>query len=98
MIICAAIKIQFKNKYGCDETVIVHGLRHGDCFTTMTKMSDLPPRSERIETQGFVDNRGIFYDRLEAYHAARAMNQLSATIIKYKEDHNENELYSEDLY
>lgn len=98
MIICAAIKIQFKNKYGRDETVIVHGLRHGDCFTTMTKMSDLPPRSERIETQGFVDNRGIFYDRLEAYHAARAMNQLSATIIKYKEDHNENELYSEDLY
>lgn len=98
MIICAAIKIQFKNKYGRDETVIVHGLRHGDCFTTMTKMSDLPPRSERIEIQGFVDNRGIFYDRLEAYHAARAMNQLSATIIKYKEDHNENELYSEDLY
>lgn len=98
MIICAAIKIQFKNKYGHDETVIVHGLRHGDCFTTMTKMSDLPPRSERIEVQGFVDNRGIFYDRLEAYHAARAMNQLSATIIKYKEDHNENELYSEDLY
>ena len=97
MIICAAIKVEFTNQYNLHETVIVYGLRHGDCFTTMEKMN-LPPRKERVETQGFVDNRGIFYDRLEAYHAARAMNQLSATIIKYKEEHNENELYSEDLY
>ena len=97
MIICAAIKIEFTNQYNLHETVIVYGLRHGDCFTTIEKMN-LPPRKERTEIQGFVDNRGIFYDRLEAYHAARAMNQLSATIIKYKEDHNENELYCEDLY
>lgn len=97
MIICAAIKIQFKNKYGRDETVIVHGLRHGDCFTTMTKMN-LPPKKERTEIQGFVDNNGVFYDRLEAFHIASACCQLSATVKQYKTEHNENELYSEDLY
>lgn len=98
MIICAAIKIEFTNQYNLNETVIVHGLRHGDCFTTMTKMSDLPPRSERIETQGFVDNNGVFYDRLEAFHVASACNQLSSTTKRFKEEHKENELYSEDLY
>ena len=97
MIICAAIKVEFTNQYNLNETVIVHGLRHGDCFTTMEKMN-LPPRSERIETQGFVDNNGVFYDRLEAFHVASACNQLSFTTKRFKEDHNENELYSEDLY
>lgn len=97
MIICAAIKIEFTNQYNINETVIVHGLRHGDCFTTMTKMN-LPPKKERTEIQGFVDNNGVFYDRLEAFHIASACCQLSATVKQYKTEHNENELYSEDLY
>lgn len=97
MIICAAIKIEFTNQYNLNETVIVHGLRHGDCFTTMEKMN-LPPRKERVETQGFVDNNGVFYDRLEAFHVASACNQLSFTTKRFKEEHKENELYSEDLY
>lgn len=97
MIICAAIKIEFTNQYNINETVIIHGLRHGDCFTTMTKMN-LPPKKERTEIQGFVDNNGVFYDRLEAFHIASACCQLSATVKQYKTEHNENELYSEDLY
>ena len=97
MIICAAIKIEFTNQYNINETVIVHGLRHGDCFTTMTKMN-LPPKKKRTEIQGFVDNNGVFYDRLEAFHIASACCQLSATVKQYKTEHNENELYSEDLY
>lgn len=97
MIICAAIKIEFTNQYNLNETVIVHGLRHGDCFTTMEKMN-LPPKKERTEIQGFVDNNGVFYDRLEAFHIASACCQLSATVKQYKTEHNENELYSEDLY
>lgn len=97
MIICAAIKIEFTNQYNINETVIVHGLRHGDCFTTMTKMN-LPPKKERTEIQGFVDNNGVFYDRLEAFHIASACCQLSTTVKQYKTEHNENELYSEDLY
>ena len=97
MIICAAIKVEFTNQYNLNETVIVHGLRHGDCFTTMEKMN-LPPRKERVETQGCVDNDGVFYDRLEAFHVASACNQLSFTTKRFKEEHKENELYSEDLY
>lgn len=97
MIICAAIKIEFTNQYNINETVIVHGLRHGDCFTTMAKMN-LPPKKDRTEIQGFVDSNGVFYDRLEAFHIASACCQLSATVKQYKTEHNENELYSEDLY
>ena len=97
MIICAAIKIEFTNQYNIPEKVIIHGLRHGDCYTTIAKMN-LPPKKDRTETEGFVDNRGIFYNRLEAYHEAMAMHQLSATTIAYKSQCKENELYSEDLY
>ena len=97
MIICAAIKIEFTNQYNIPEKVIVHGLRHGDCYTTMTKMN-LHPKKDRTETEGFVDNHGIFYNRLEAYHKAMAIRQLSASTIFHKEQCGENELYSEDLY
>lgn len=97
MIICAAIKIEFTNQYNINEKLIVHGLRHGDCYTTMAKMN-LPPKKERTETEGFVDNNGVFYNRLEAAHVAFACNQLPATVKEYKSEHNEMELYSEDLY
>lgn len=97
MIICAAIKIEFINQYNINEKIIVHGLRHGDCYTTMAKMN-LPPKKERTETEGFVDNNGVFYNRLEAYHEVMVAHQLSATTVAYKNQYCENELYSEDLY
>lgn len=97
MIICAAIKIEFINQYNINEKVIVHGLRHGDCYTTIAKMN-LPHKKDRTETEGFVDNNGVFYNRLEAAHVALACCQLPATVKEYKREHNEMELYSEDLY
>ena len=48
--------------------------------------------------KGFVDNRNNFYNRHEAFMWAQQIGQLPETVLEYKKDHSENELYSEDLY
>lgn len=48
--------------------------------------------------EGFVDNRNNFYNRHEAFMWAQQIGQLPETVLEYKKEHMENELYSEDLY
>lgn len=47
---------------------------------------------------GFVDDKNNFYNRHEAFMWAQKIGQLPQTVLEYKKDHSENELYSEDLY
>ena len=63
MIICACIKIVPHSNP--KDVMYVCGVRHGDCFTTMTKMN-LPPRAKRDEIQGFMTHKNEFLDRFEA--------------------------------
>jgi hypothetical protein len=89
-IVCAAI--QFGPK------LIVCGVRHFDllmygCLAAM-KPDAAPPLEKPIH--GFVDNRGIFLNRQEAWKVAEAAGQI---IRRVGGDHVEGgTLYSENLY
>lgn len=98
MIICAAVKTTFINNKDETVTVIIPGLRHGDCFELMQQIN-IPLRKDRWdEEQGFINHEGKFLNREEALKHALEIGQLSATTKQRKLIHHENELYSEDLY
>ena len=93
MIICAAIKIQMNN---LPEPTIVHCFRHGFGFRIL---QDLVSRDAyKILEEGFITHTGEFLDRKEALAHALECGQLNQTVRWHKEDHNEDELFSEDLY
>lgn len=86
MLVCAAIKDK-------DTNAIFSGVRHADIYEMLY---NLDYKIDAIE--GFVDNRNNFYDRHEAFMWAQQIGQLPETVLEYKKEHMENELYSEDLY
>ena len=86
MIICAALKDR-------DTNAIFYGVRHADIYEMLY---NLDYKIDAIE--GFVDNRNNFYNRHEAFMWAQQIGQLPETVLEYKKEHMENELYSEDLY
>lgn len=89
MIICAAIK---DTRTGA----VFGGIRHGFIYSAMHDAGITPPHEKAIE--GFLDEKGNFYDRYEAYDIAMTNGQMSATTRQYKRDTGEKELFSEDLY
>jgi hypothetical protein len=48
--------------------------------------------------QGFINHKGEFLNRKEAFQYVYEIGQLSATTRWYHEDNGHEELYSEDLY
>ena len=101
MIICAAIKLI--NKYGMfdmelekPDELIVCGLRHGYCIQTIKELDEKWHSAKRI--QGFINHKGEFLNRKEAFEHVKEIGQCNATQRYYWEDHNQSELYSEDLY
>ena len=86
MIICAALKDRNTN-------AIFPGVRHADIYEMLYNLNY---KIDAIE--GFVDNRNNFYNRHEAFMWAQQIGQLPGTVLEYKEEHMENELYSGDLY
>lgn len=95
MIICAAIKISFINTKGEVTELTICGHRHNDCFKTIRY---LDKKYTSWSEQGFINHNGDFLNRKEALKHAQECGQLSATHRYYQEDHNIDELYSEDLY
>lgn len=89
MIICAAIK---DTRTGA----VFGGIRHGFIYSAMHDAGITPPHEKAIE--GFLDEKGHFYDRYEAYDIAMTNGQMSATARQYKLKKIERELFSEDLY
>lgn len=97
MIICAAIKVSgFRKDLNKLDTVIVCGLRHGDCYNIIKLFENNWDKIKFIE--GFLDSDGYFYNRKEAYREAFKIGQLAPTVENFKSLNNEDELYSEDLY
>lgn len=97
MIICAAIKFEVvRLETNRIDTLIICGLRHGDCYAIWNEMKNKFVVNKK--TEGFVDENGVFFDRYEAYRKAMSIGQLSPSIELYKAANNEEELYSEDLY
>lgn len=83
-ILCAAIKITIN-----DETIIISGYRHGDCFNIVHKLC--PNKHINQDEQGFLTSSGRFVDRIEAKKIAKQANQLIRDSIFSK-------LISEDIY
>lgn len=86
MIVCAALKDKKTNKVFC-------GVRHSDIYEMLHNFSY---HGDFIE--GFVDEDNDFYNRSDAYCYALDHHQLPRTVVEWKEEKFETELYSEDLY
>ena len=88
VIVCAACKVG---------EVIFVGVRHFD----MVMRGQIAARGEDAPTaicanQGFLDNKGCFHTRTEAFHIATKAGQLEG---REKTDYEgSTTLYSEDLY
>lgn len=95
MIICAAIDITFVNSKDEVVNLIVTGLRHSDCFKTIRQLDN---KHTQWSVQGFINHKGEFLNRKEAFLHAQEIGQCNATQRYYWEDHKQDELYSEDLY
>lgn len=95
MIICAAIDITFVNSKDEVVNLIVCGHRHCDCFKTIRQLDN---KHTQWTVQGFINHKGEFLDRKEAFNHAKEIGQCNATQRYYWEDNNQKELYSEDLY
>ena len=98
MIICAAVRTTFVNHLDKKVTVMFTGHRHYNCFKVMEKCGVPMPKYRWNEEQGFMTDRGEFFNRTDALKHALECGQLSATTRQFKKDRNEDELYSEDLY
>lgn len=95
MLICAALLIQVE---GLDHTTIVPCRRHGDGFKILEDLGYAPKTKYKVLKQGFINHKGEFLDRTEAFNYAYEIGQLSDTTRWYHQDHHHEELYSEDLY
>ena len=96
MIICAAIKLIDLDQ---DKSLVICGHRHGNCLEMIRHLDEQwrkIPRRNII--QGFINHKGEFLDREEAFKHIQEIGQCNETQRYYWEDHNQDELYSEDLY
>lgn len=95
-IICAAIKFTSK----ANEDIVIPCARHGDGYKQFAHINFVLTgkynRGDWNIEEGFVDSNGKFHSRKEAFELVK--NSLPASLIYFKEQHNETELYSEDLY
>jgi hypothetical protein len=95
MIICAAVKVEHSSVTGVKQLdLIIGGYRHGNCLEVV---KNLDLNIDKVE-QGFINHKGEFLDRKEAFKHVIEIGQCTATQRYYWEDHNQTELYSEDLY
>jgi hypothetical protein len=97
VIICAAIKLTKKAEMlNGDVDLIVCGHRHSNCFSVISELDPSWRRATKV--QGFINHKGEFLDRKEAFKHVKEIGQCNATQQWYWEDHKQDELYSEDLY
>jgi hypothetical protein len=99
MIICAALRL--KDELIKNGELIIPCIRHGFGYAIAGKLNNellLKCKRNGNVTEGFVDHMNKFYDRKEALDYVIEISQISSSTKQYKKEHNENELYSEDLY
>ena len=97
MIICAALKINQKNK----DPIIIAGFNHASCYQTLYELNlelSLITRRDNLAEEGFLTNENTFVNRREAFMIARQCGQLSTQALYDKAMRRENGLFSEDLY
>ena len=95
MILCAAIKIKFVDSKDNVNELIICGRRHADCSKAIRHLDN---KHTQWSEQGFINHKGEFLNRKEAFEHVKELGQCNASQRYYWEDHNQTELYSEDLY
>ena len=96
MILASAIKFHIEST---DKDVVLCGCRHGDIFQQL-ELLGFEPRKGYVEIeQGFINHKGEFLTRSEAYYHVKECGQLSNKILREKERLDRfSELISEDLW
>ena len=97
-IVCAAIK--FTSKADKDNIIVLPCIRHGDGYKQFAYLNFVLAgnycRGDWHIEEGFVDSNGKFHSREDAFQLVKG--SLPASLIYFKDQRNETELYSEDLY
>lgn len=97
-IVCAAIK--FTSKADEDNIIVLPCIRHGDGYKQFVYLNFVLggnySRGDWIKEEGFIDSKGKFHSREKAFELVK--DSLPASLIYFKEQREETELYSEDLY
>ena len=89
-VVCAANKL--------DDGTVICGARHWDGVmrAVCRKLDDSAGRTVTVAEQGFIDQRGRFLSRQEAWEVAEAAGQIARRVGGDKS--NGGTLYSENLY
>lgn len=101
-IVCAAIRFTLNNiKEECTrKDIILPCPRHGDGYRNFAYISNMLTgnykSSDWNKEEGFIDEAGNFYTRGKAFELVK--DSLPASLVYFKEQRKETELYSEDLY
>ena len=90
MIVSAAVKIKDLRQ---DKKIIIPCHRHCDAFYILKQFAYKKDVDYKEIAQGFLDEDGNFYDRVEAYKHAYYNRQVDK-----RQDYKVRELYSEDLW
>ena len=94
MIICSAAIIHIDKT---NEDVIMCGRRHGDIGVQLKKLGFEPQKGYKYVDQGFLNHKGEFMTRTEAFNHACECGQIPSSIRAYREC-SLTELFSEDLW
>lgn len=95
MIVCAALLVQVE---GLDHKTILPCWGHGNGFEILRDLGFQPKKGYEVVEQGFINHKGEFLNRIDAFNHVKDCGQCNATQRWYWDDHNQTELYSEDLY
>lgn len=97
-IVCAAIR--FTSKADEDNIIVLPCIRHGEGYKQFAYLNFVLAgnysRGDWDKEEGFIDEAGNFYTREKAFEFVK--DSLPASLIYFKEQQKETELYSEDLY
>ena len=94
MIVSSAIKIKLKET---GEKVIIHCHRHHYGYFTLKQLGFKPEDYERVSS-GFIDHKGTYMTREQAYEHALECGQIPVVIREQKEKIKSKELFSEDIF
>lgn len=81
----------------------IGGLRHHDCYRTLSQLDPLLLKNARHDgliEEGFINTNNAFLTREEAFAEALRCGQLSASVLEAKAEWpiRKNILFSEDIY
>lgn len=92
MIICAALLVQVE---GLEHTTVVTCRRHGDGYRLLKDLGYAPQAQYEIVEDGFINHKGEFLNRKDAWLHAVECGQLPYNLTRFT---SHDILFSEDLY